>query len=155
MDGTYTISPIVDDAASSNARSWKTFADQINGTWRKGAGNFIDCGKLLAEANDELPRDAFNILIKSKLDFEASVARKLMRIAANEILCAHVHKLPPCWSTLYELSQLTESTLKAAFADGTIHPGMQRKDAVALKPPKKAQTTFRIVAAPPGAKPGF
>jgi hypothetical protein len=121
---------------ASNARGSKIFADLINGTWRKGAANYIDCGKLLREANDELGRGAFNVMVKTKLDFEASVARKLMCIAANETLCAHVHKLPACWSTLYELSQLSVDALKAAFADGSIYPGMMRKDAIALKPTK-------------------
>ena len=45
-----------------------------------------------------------------------------------------MNRLPPCWSTLYYLSQLSESVLKAAFDDGSIHPGMSRKDAIALKP---------------------
>jgi hypothetical protein len=132
---------------TSNARSWKAFADAINGTWRKGAANYIDCGKLLCEANDELRRD-FNMMVKTKLDFEASVARKLMCIAANEILCAHVHKLPACWSTLYELSQLSVGALKAAFADGSIHPRMMRKDAIALKPSKPTKTPAKSAAKP-------
>jgi hypothetical protein len=49
-----------------------------------------------------------------------------------------VHLLPPCWSTLYELSQLKEDVLKAALDDGRVRPGMQRKEAIALKPKKAA-----------------
>jgi hypothetical protein len=135
-----------DDAP--NARSWKAFADQINGTWRKGAGNFIECGRLLAEAKDELSRDAFNAMVRSKLDFEASVGRKLMLVGTNSTLCAHGHKLPPCWTTLYQLSQLPEDVLKAALDDGTVHPGMQRKDAEALKPPKPTKTPAKSAAKP-------
>ena len=79
-------------------------------------------------------------MVKSKLDFVPSVARKLIRIAANETLCSPENKLPPAWTILYQLSQLPETTLKAALADGRIHPGMSRKDAIALKPAKKTTT---------------
>lgn len=140
---------VLADAASSNVRSWKTFADQINGTWRKGAGNFIECGKLLGEANDELPRDAFNAMVKTKLAFDSSVARRLICIAANPMLCSHVNKLPPCWSTLYTLSQVPENVLKAAIADGRVYPGMSRRDATALKLQNK--TTTKATTAAPSA----
>jgi hypothetical protein len=141
-----TIGPaLADTSAHSNARTWKDFVALINTSWRKSAGDFIACGRHLIAARDELACDAFNVMVKSKLDFEASVARKLLCIAANETLCAHVHRLPPCWSTIYELSQLSESVLKAAFADGRIHPGMMRKDAITLKPAKK--TTAKSAAA--------
>jgi hypothetical protein len=47
-----------------------------------------------------------------------------------------VNSLPPCYSTLYLLSQIDTKILLAALADGRVHPGMQRKDAVALRKPK-------------------
>ena len=137
-----TVKSASDDAP--NVRSWKAFADAINHAWRKSAGDFIECGRLLEEANAELPRDAFNAMVKSKLDFVPSVARKLIRIAANRTLCSPGNKLPPAWTILYQLSQLPEATLKAALADGRIHPGMSRKDAIALKPSKKTTTAIGV-----------
>ena len=129
-------------------RTWRDFVTLINGSWRKGAADFIACSRhLIARA-----RDAFNVMVKSKLDFADSVARRLMHIASNETLCSHVNRLPPCWSTLYYVNQLSESALKAAFADGRIHPGLMRKDAIGLKPKKPVtkQTTTETssVAAP-------
>ena len=108
---------------------WRNFVTLINGSWRKGAADFIACSRHLIATS---ARDAFNVMVKSKLDFDDSVAR-LMHIASNETLCSHVNRLPPCWSTLYYVSQLSESALKAAFADGRIHPGLMRKDAIGLK----------------------
>jgi hypothetical protein len=128
-----------DNATSSNARPWKFFVDEINTIWRKGAQDYIACGQYLIEAKEELHRNVFDAMVKTKLDFDASVARKLMCIAANPLLCAHVHRLPPSWSTLYELSQLRGEVLKAAIDDGRVHPGMERKHAIALKP--KTTTT--------------
>ncbi len=123
-----------------NARGWKYFADQINSIWRKGAADFINCGQLLLDAKAELANDAFNALIK-KLAFDRSVGTKLMAIASNPILCAHVDSLPPSWGTLYELSQLKDDVLEAKLADGTINPGMERKAALALKPKRTPTPT--------------
>jgi hypothetical protein len=36
--------------------------------------------------------------------------------------------LPPSWTTLYELTKLDDDTLERKLRDGTIYPGMRRKD---------------------------
>jgi hypothetical protein len=82
----------------ANTRSWKDFATLINTSWRKGAEGFIQIGRYLIEAKEELDRDQYNSLVKFKLAFDESVAKKLICIARNSILGAHVHRLPPCWS---------------------------------------------------------
>lgn len=127
------------NGASSNARTWQDFADLINSAWQRGVSFIFQTGEYLIEAHEVLDRREFEALVQLKLDFDASVARKLMRIAGNPILCAHVHKdkLPPCWSTLYELSKLEDDDLRAAIADGVVSPKMQRRDAIALR---KTQT---------------
>ena len=154
LNTSFTIESASDDG-ESNSRSWKAFADQINNAWRKSAEDFIECGRLLSEANDELPRDAFNAMVKCKLDFASSVARKLICVATNETLCSpgNKFKLPPAWTILYQLSQLPEGTLKAALVDGRVHPGMSRKDAIALKPAKKTTATKSTAAKPSAAAP--
>jgi hypothetical protein len=88
------------------ARSWKDFAALINGAWRRSAEAFIQVGQYLIEAKEELDRDEFEALLKLRLDFDASVARRLMCIAGDRELCAHAHKLPACWTTIYELTKL-------------------------------------------------
>jgi hypothetical protein len=120
---------------SVNSRSWKEFAAIISAAWGKSAAGFIEAAKYLREAKDELSRDESDSLIRLKLPFVSSVSRKLLCIADNAVLCSHGNKLPPCWTTIYTLSQLDAEVLKAKLADGTIHPGMQRKEAVALRKP--------------------
>src|SRR6516225_9475127 len=119
----------------SNSRSWKAFADLINASWRKGAQAIIETSRHILDAQAELDRGEFESLLKLRLDCGASVARKLLRVAANPIICAHGHNLPPCWTTIYELTKVEGEVLKAALADGRIHPGMERKDAAALRRP--------------------
>ncbi|HEV3114882.1 MAG TPA: hypothetical protein VGY99_30720 [Candidatus Binataceae bacterium] len=124
----------------SNARSWKYFAEQINGAWHKGAGAFLEVGQYLIQAKEELDRDEYNSLIRLRLEFDTSTAKKMICIAGNRWLGAHVHLLPPCWSTLYELSKLEYEALCAAMGDGRINPKMMRKDAIALRKPKSGTT---------------
>ena len=138
---------LTDTSANSNARTWKDFVTLINGSWRKGAYDFIAVGLLLLAAKEELARDAFAAMIKDKLDFDSSVGRKLMRIATNATLCAPGHNLPPNWTILHILAQLPEDVLKAALADGRIRSGMSRKDALALKLPKKPAPESAAAAA--------
>ena len=136
-------------AASSNTRSWKTFAELIAGSWQKQAGAIIETGRHLLEAKQELSHEEYSALVALKLPFDSSVARKLLRIAANSIVCAlgHVAKLPPCWTIIYDLSKLDDEVLLAAIKDGRINPKMQRKDVRALrgqlpdKAPVKAPAT--------------
>ena len=94
-----------------NTRTSRDFAEAINAAWRKGSKAFMEAGRILLEAKEELSKDEFDALLKLKLDLNASVGRKLMRSVANPILCAHVHKLPPCYSTIYELSKVPDDIL--------------------------------------------
>jgi hypothetical protein len=142
-----TIAPDV-NPNTPNSRGSKFYTDEINNAWRKGAAVLIQCGQLLIDAKAELQSDAFNVMVKSKLSFDRTIGVKLMAIAANQTLCAHVHKLPPCWSTLYELSQLKDNVLRTKLADGTISPRMLRKEALALKPRKVGKTDISANTTP-------
>jgi hypothetical protein len=107
----YTESELSEDAKShtSAARTWKYFAALINSAWRRSAAAFIQTGQYLLEAKAELDRDQFEALVRLPLDFDASVARN-MCIAGDRALCAHGHKLPACWTTIYELTKLEDDT---------------------------------------------
>ena len=139
-----TIGAIVKDnggeAPHNNSRGWREFAALINGAWRKGAGAFLEAGRYLIQAKEELDRDEYNSLVKLRLEFDTSTAKKLICIGQNRFLGAHVHRLPPCWSTLYELTKLEDEVLETAIANGSVNPKMQRKDAIALRKPPKDET---------------
>ena len=122
-----------------NARVWKFFFDKISAIWRHGAGDYISVGQYLIEAKAELQPDAYSAMLK-KLRFDPSMVKKLICIAKTTTLSSHVNSLPPCYSTLYCLSQLPKDVLETAIADGSVHPGMMRKDASALRPAKEAAT---------------
>jgi hypothetical protein len=123
------------DAPLSNRRDWQFHAERINAAWRKQTASIIETGKYLIEAHDEMERTSFEAMVQQKLTFGPSTARKLIVIARHPILtnCAHVHKWPPSWGTLYELAKLPIEVLRAKLADGRIAPKLERKDVVSWR----------------------
>jgi hypothetical protein len=121
-------------AAGSNTLSRAQHRGRINDAWLKGEAAYIETGRFLLAAKAELDRDAFKVLVK-ELDFDPANGRKFMRVAARPILRAPAHKIPPSWTSRYELSKLNDDGLEAAIADGRVHRKMTRKDAIAIRKP--------------------
>jgi hypothetical protein len=57
-------------------------------------------------------------MIEVDLPFKASIAQRLMKIAADERLvdAAHGPHLPPHWRTLYELTKLPDEVFDAKIS---------------------------------------
>jgi hypothetical protein len=126
-----------------NTRSQSFWATAIRDSWQKSTAGIIETGALLLQAREQLNRDVFNAMW---LPFGRRTAQRLMAIAGHPILsnATHVSRLPPSWGTLYELTKLREEVLLAKIEDGTVNPGMERKDATALlNNPKKPQTASK------------
>jgi hypothetical protein len=85
---------------------------------------------------------------KGALPFDRTSACRLIAIAQNDNLrnLAHAPNLPVQWTTLYELTKLTDEQFKAGIKSKAINSQMQRKDVKALRetepkaPKKKVQT---------------
>jgi hypothetical protein len=134
--------PAVTDGFGTNARSKSFFEGAIAAEWRKNVASIIQTGKLLNQAKDELDRDVFAALM---VPFEPRVSQMLRRIAAHPVLSnpANFSSLPPCWRTLYELTKLSDALLRAALADGRIHPSLKQKEVRGLRglPPAGTKTS--------------
>jgi hypothetical protein len=111
----------------ANVRSKRFFEEAIAAEWRKNVDGIIKTGKFLLDAKEELDRDVFGAL---KLPFDLRVSQMLRRIASHPVIsdAKHASRLPACWRTLYELTRIDDDLLRAALADGRIHPALQRKD---------------------------
>jgi hypothetical protein len=115
----------------ANARSQSYWSSAIRMAWTKSTSDIIETGKLLLQAREELDRNVFNAM---KLPFKLRTRQRLMAIAEHSVLsdATHVSHLPPSWGTLYELSRIPAEILLAKIEDGSVHPGMERKDVAAL-----------------------
>ena len=128
------------EPASRNSRTKHDFVKVITATWAKTAEAVIETCCYVFDAKQQLLRDEFNTMLASELPFDGSVGRKLYRIGRNEILIrAPGHKLPPAWTILWELAKTPDKILRAALADGRVHPKMSRKVAIALREPKEEE----------------
>jgi hypothetical protein len=109
-------------------------AQRITACQRKGVASIIECGRLLIAAKDELKHGEFLKMIENNLPFKRSTAQALMKIAADGRIIKNQHAgcLPAYWSTLVKLTQLPDAAFEARIADGTIHPGLERRPAVEM-----------------------
>jgi hypothetical protein len=112
-------------------RKW---AQRIRATWARAVKAFVETGKQLNAAKDDLPHGEFSYMIYNELPFSDSTAERLMAIARHKVLSksAHVRHLPAHWSTLYELSRLPAKKVAALIKDGTISAKMERSEAQSL-----------------------
>jgi hypothetical protein len=115
-------------------------ADRINSCWRKTVDAIIETGRALIKAKAQLEAHQFKAMVKQDLAVTRPTATKLMLIAEKEVLVDHKDKLPACWRTIYELSQLDDDKLLEAIESGHINPKMHRDQAcgLRLRPPRAA-----------------
>ena len=110
------------------------YAQRITACQRKNINSIIKCGRLLIAAKDELKHGEFLRMIENNLPFKRSAAQALMKIASDRRITKsqHVGCLPAHWSTLVKLTQLPDAAFEARIADGTIHPGLERRPAAEM-----------------------
>ena len=110
------------------------YAQRITACQRKSVESIVECGRLLTAAKDKLEHGEFFKMIENNLPFKRSTAQAFMRIAADGRITNNQHAgcLPAHWSTLVKLTQLPDAAFEARIADGTIHPGLERRPAVEM-----------------------
>jgi len=137
----------VDRLSVHTSEDW---ARRINDVWKPGAAAFvkriIDVGRLLTEAKQDLGHGKFQKELIKLVPFGPRQVQMLMKIASHEVLsdAKHASHLPPCWTTLHELSHLRPEEMRKLIANGKIHPAIERQHAAALTP-GKAQEGLRPV----------
>ena len=104
------------------------WAARICATWRDSVHAILQVGKLLGEAKDALGLKPWEKMCEDDLPFSANTAYRLIAIASDPKLFAHVQILPPNWGTMYELTKLTDDQFADMASDGTINPEMERRD---------------------------
>jgi hypothetical protein len=130
------IKPLPTDFANTHSAAYWT--ETISTAWQKTAQGIFDTGTALMRANEELDPQVFQAL---RLPFGARTKQRLMRIAENGVLATHVSLLPPSWGTLYELTKIPADVLLVLLEDGSIHPGLERKDVVKLRGEHSGENT--------------
>jgi hypothetical protein len=109
--------------------------EQIRPDFIKGNVSFIAGAAKLIEAKRALKKSKGSFVrLVERLGLDLDKAERLMKIARHPVLreSAHARNLPLSWMTLYTLAALPPKVLEEFIADGTVHPGLERKQAERL-----------------------
>jgi len=121
-------------------------------SFRQAVNAIMACGEHLAALKAALPegkgwRAAFGEdrdgpVSENPFPFSRSTADQLIQIFQRfnvASIASHIDqkRLPPSWTTLYELSRLDDETLQQ-HAD-EIHPGITRREVTAMRPKSASQ----------------
>lgn len=106
------------------------FAARITERWRASVESIIEAGRILIEAKAALSHGEFGAMCDIHLPFSARTAQRLMAIASDVRLKnpTIASLLPASWTTLYELTTLSDDELKSAVEGEVIAPDMSRAD---------------------------
>ena len=111
----------------------------------KGAAEMVrgvvQTGKELNIAKEGLDHGEWLPMLKEDLQMGEDKAEMLMKIARNSVLSNsdHDRNLPPSYNTLALLARVPVPRLEAKIEDGTINPGMERKDVKPLLPANQSK----------------
>jgi len=106
----------------------------INSMAKRQVDDVFQIGDLLEDAIVKLGPDYKKLFLKGRLRFDESAARKYRIIAKKDFLRAHMHTLPPCYTTLYELAKIEDATKFAkAVKKGAVTPSMSFEDAKGVR----------------------
>lgn len=119
----------------------QAWAARIAERWRASVEAIFETGRLLTEAKATLPHGEFGFMCENRLPFSARTAQRLMAIANDPRLSnpTIASLLPASWTTIYELTTLSDDELQSAADGEIIHAEMTREDVAAIKPPRVAR----------------
>ena len=130
-----------DKQLSKTAKKYQVVITDLYG---KTVKSIIAVGQKILEAENKLPSDEYFDLLHS-LPFSDETAKKFRLIAENKELTKpeNILKLPPAYSTLYQISQLSANEIKTKIVKGEINPNMTRMDAEEIKNKTKKKKAKR------------
>ena len=127
--------PVIDGMAqAATASPEESRFEQIRPDFIRGCNIIAGAAKLIeAKAALRKNKGSFVRLVE-KLGLDLDKAERFMNIAAIPCSCdsAHARNLPLSWMTLYTLAALPPKVLESFIAGGTVHPGLERKQAERL-----------------------
>lgn len=126
-----------------HTRAVKAYAKKIAFAWHDAIEAILEAGRLLGEAHDRLGRKVWLDMVNNDLPFQRRTAEKLLKIAGDKRLTdrRNMKHLPPRWTTLHELTYLSDCQFKQAIKKRRIHPDMDRKEAELLTAGSKHKST--------------
>ena len=108
------------------------FVSRINTSWFRSVKEIYETGHECAEAQERLGPEARRVLL-NKLPFNASTFSKLVQIGNDQRIPKIINHLPPSFTSIYCITQLSTEELKAGLRAGIVKPDATREQIQQLR----------------------
>ena len=110
------------------------YAPKITLAFQRGVVAFVETGKLLIEAKENLDHGEWGKLFKGRLPFDQSTAIRLMTIARNPVIANSDNclNLPGAERTLYDMARLPPPVVEHLIETKQVTPTTTRKKLLEL-----------------------
>lgn len=120
------------------------FIREIGKLWGDAQQKFVLIGRYLRQAKETLPYGEYEAMIARELPFGRAVAHQLRAVAdAIDTGALPVDRLPPSYSTVYQITTLSEDERARALERGLIRPTVTRAELMAFKKAHRGPTGHR------------
>jgi hypothetical protein len=109
------------------------YRQRIRSSWKKTVEDFLELGAVCRDAADHLSKPEVETLLQSDMPISETTFWKFVTIGRDQRLPGIAGSLPPKFTTIYEVSQLTGEQFEQAVASRKIHPKVRREDIAALR----------------------
>lgn len=105
----------------------QSFVQRISDSWRESVEKILQTSQILVESEKELSDIDFLDMI-GQLPMSQSTVSKLLLIGKNNYLPKKVSYLPPHWTTIYEISTMSNGDIDKGVEEGFINPSSTKKE---------------------------
>jgi hypothetical protein len=124
--------------ANAAPKQPEEYVAQIALLWDRAQRTFLDIGRLLIRAKEQLPHGEYIAAVEVRLPFGPRTAHMLREaarwvFALEESSAEFSTRLPASYSTVYLLSTFSPHELSAADAAGLVRPDLRRAELLAWR----------------------
>jgi hypothetical protein len=117
------------------------YVETIVRLWGRAQSAFLDIGRLLIRAKENLPHGEYMSAVEKRLPFASRTAYQLREAARwalemDKRRTITLDRLPGSYSTIYLLSTMAPPMLEAAEAEGLLRPELRRSELIAWRKAK-------------------
>jgi len=105
----------------------QSFVQRITDSWRESVEKILQTSQILVESESELSDLDFLNMV-GQLPMSQSTVSKLLMIGKNNYLPNVVKSLPPHWTTIYEVSTMSDGDIDRGVDEGFINPSSTKKE---------------------------
>jgi hypothetical protein len=118
----------------SHVKTVGQFTTSIMAAWHRSVDSIIEVGELWDKAKSSLSKEELKEL-KGSTKFNEPTISKLISIAKDPRITDPKYRaiMPSSYSTLYELTHLSDAEFESAFNDGVLRPDIERDEVKALR----------------------